>query len=66
MSETIDPKNIDARLAQRYIKQGLLSEKDWEKYLKSLPDASENAAPVEATLEHLEVKGTGRIEPEEE
>lgn len=66
MSETIDPKNIDARLAERFIKKGLLTEKEWDKYLKSLPDSADKAATVEATIEELEVKGTGRVESDED
>ncbi len=66
MSETIDPKTIDARLAERFIKKGQLTEKEWDKHLKSLPDSAEKAAKVEATIEELEVKGTGRVESDED
>ncbi|MFT3835509.1 MAG: hypothetical protein QM723_00740 [Myxococcaceae bacterium] len=50
MSETIDPKHLDKRTAERYIQSGLLDEKVWDKYLKSLPDVAEKAAPVESTV----------------
>jgi hypothetical protein len=50
MSETIDPKHLDKRTAERYIQAGLLDEKVWEKHLKSLPDVGEKAAPIEATV----------------
>ncbi len=45
------PRPIDRRTADRYIKRGELTEKDLEKHLKSLPDLAEEAAPVEAHLE---------------
>ncbi len=50
MSETIDPRMLDKRTAERYIAAGLLDEKVWEKHLKSLPDLAEKAAPIEATV----------------
>lgn len=50
MSE-IDPRYQDKRTAERYLRQGVLEEKAWEKHLKSLPDVSDKAAPVEAVLE---------------
>ncbi len=50
MSETIDPRMLDKRTAERYIITGLLDEKVWEKHLKSLPDLAEKAAPVESTV----------------
>lgn len=50
MSESIDPKHLDKRTAERYIQSGLLDEKVWDKYLKSLPDVAEKAAPVESTV----------------
>jgi hypothetical protein len=50
MSEQLDPKNVDKRIAERHIRAGKLDEKAWDKYLKSLPDAGEKAAPVESTM----------------
>ncbi len=46
----LDPTTVDRRIAERYIRNGMLDEKVWEKYLKALPDAAEKAAPVEETL----------------
>lgn len=50
MAEPIDPKLVDKRTASRYLTQGDLDEKAWERYLKSLPDVSEKAAPVETVV----------------
>ena len=36
----------DVRTLERNLRRGLLSKKDYEKFLKSLPDRSDNAAPV--------------------
>lgn len=43
-------KVYDKRVAQRYVRKGVVDEKDYEKHLKSLPDLAEQAAPVEATM----------------
>lgn len=51
MSE-IDPRYQDKRTAERYLRQGVLDEKAWEKHLKGLPDVSDKAAPVEALLDN--------------
>ncbi|HYG69726.1 MAG TPA: hypothetical protein VD838_18770 [Anaeromyxobacteraceae bacterium] len=45
-----ESKVFDKRVAQRYVRKGIVDEKDWEKHVKSLPDLAEQAAPVEATM----------------
>ena len=50
MAEPLDPKNIDKRTAARYLAQGEVDDKAWERYLKSLPDVSEKAAQVETVM----------------
>lgn len=47
-------KLVDKRVAHRYVKKGIVDEKEYEKYLKSLPDQAEAALPVEASMEHVE------------
>ena len=50
MAEPLDPKNIDKRTAARYLAQGEVDEKAWDRYLKSLPDVSEKASQVETVM----------------
>ena len=50
MAEPLDPKNIDKRTAARYLAQGELDDKAWDRYLKSLPDVSEKAGQVETVM----------------
>jgi hypothetical protein len=50
MAEPLDPKNIDKRTAARYLAQGEVDEKAWDRYLKSLPDVSEKAAQVATVM----------------
>ena len=37
----------DVRKLERKLRKGLINKKDYEKYLKGLPDRAENIAPVE-------------------
>jgi hypothetical protein len=54
MPDTLDNKIIDKRVARRYVRKGVLDEKDFERYLKSLPDVADQAVPVESEVEHVE------------
>jgi hypothetical protein len=54
MADTLDNKLVDQRVARRYIRKGLLDEKDYERYLKALPDVADQAVPVESEVEHVE------------
>jgi hypothetical protein len=54
MSDTINPRHLDKRTAERYIRSGQLDEKEWEKHLKSLPDLAEKAASVDTVMEEDE------------
>jgi len=65
MTDSIDTKLLDKRVAHRFIKKGLLPEKEFDKHLKSLPDLAGQSAPVEATIEPMHV-GAGGSHPEEE
>lgn len=51
MADTIDPRFIDKRTAERYIRMGLLDEKVWEKHLKSLADLEDKSATVETAID---------------
>jgi hypothetical protein len=54
MPDTFDNKIIDKRVARRYVRKGVLDEKDLERHLKSLPDVADLAVPVESEVEHVE------------
>ncbi len=47
MSE-IETRYSDKRTVERYLRQGLVDEKAWEKHLKSLPDLAEKGERVQA------------------
>jgi hypothetical protein len=45
--DEINPRMLDRRVVERYLKRGALDEKEYAKYLKSLPDLAESAGSVE-------------------
>lgn len=51
MADSLDLKKLDNRLVQRYLRKGLLEQKDYDAYLKTLPDVADQAASVEAAFE---------------
>ncbi len=59
MADPLDNKSIDKRVAHRYVRKGIVDEKEYERYVKSLPDLAEQAMPVEASIEHDEVDDEG-------
>ncbi|GEJ57840.1 hypothetical protein [Anaeromyxobacter diazotrophicus] len=51
MADDTETKYLDKRVAQRYVRKGLLDEKEWEKHLKALPDLASQAMPIESDLD---------------
>jgi len=41
------PKTNDIRILERNLKRGLISRKDYDKFLKSLPDSKDKVRPTE-------------------
>jgi hypothetical protein len=50
MADNPDSKYLDKRTAERYVRAGLLDEKAYERFLKTLPDVAEKSVPVETTM----------------
>ncbi|MBX5482855.1 MAG: hypothetical protein IRZ16_13595 [Myxococcaceae bacterium] len=66
MADTIDLSKLDKRTVDRYIQMGLVNEKDWEKYIKSLPDLSDKCEPISTKMfEDEEEEAVGGAEPAE-
>lgn len=47
----LDPRYLDKRTVARYITQGLVDEKAYEKHVKTLADVAEKATRVETVSE---------------
>ncbi len=67
MADPFANKTIDKRVQHRYLKKGIVDEKDFEKYVKNLPDLADRAAPVEASIEGEDLvdedEGEGAAKP---
>lgn|GEM_PF-1474946 len=45
--ETLPSKYLDRRVVERYIKKGMVDEKEFARLLKTLPDLAETASKVD-------------------
>jgi len=55
MADSADPKYLDKRTAERYLRSGHLDEKAYERHVKGLPDVADKAVPVETLmLDHVD------------
>jgi len=55
MADSIDSRLIDKRVSHRYVRKGVLDEKEFERHMKSLPDLADRAMPIEASMDGDEV-----------
>jgi hypothetical protein len=53
-------KYLDRRVVERYIKKGLVDEKEYARLLKTLPDLAEKAAKVETDFTSADELGPAR------
>jgi hypothetical protein len=51
MTDTFDNKLVDKRVVHRYVKKGLVDEKEFEQHVKRLPDLADQAVAVESEIE---------------
>ena len=58
--EEIPLKYLDRRVVERYIKKGLLDEKEYQRHLKSLEDLAGKASDVETEFTALGELGPSR------
>ncbi len=56
----IPVRYLDRRVVERYIKRGLLDEKEYARHLKSLEDLAEKAGSVETEFTAVEGLGPAR------
>ncbi len=62
--EATSPALFDRRIVERNIKRGLITRKDYEKFLKSLADvAAKVKSPEEEQTEVAPAEGAGNPEP---
>ena len=51
MADTFENKLIDKRVVHRYVKKGLVAEKEYEQHVKKLPDLADQAVAIESEIE---------------
>jgi hypothetical protein len=66
MADTLDPKFLDKRTAERYLRSGQLDDKAYERHLKNLPDVADKAATVETAIDADDVDMDDDYEGDEE
>jgi len=57
--EVKDARLFDVRTVERNIKRGIITRKEYERFLKSLPDAGENVAAEDIGAPPLEPVAEG-------
>jgi len=65
MANPIDPKHIDKRTAERYLRNGELDEKTYQRHIETLPDLADKSVPVE-TVMHDELEEDEDFDDEDE
>ncbi|NOJ80173.1 RNA polymerase subunit sigma [Myxococcus xanthus] len=50
MADSADPKYLDKRTVERYVRSGQLDETEYERHLQGLPDVAEKSVPVETLM----------------
>lgn len=66
MPENIDIKLLDRRTVERYLRNGQIDEKEYEKYLKSLDDVADKGVPVETVMDDTDFDDEDEDEADEE
>ena len=61
-----DEKLFDVRVSDRYIKEGLLNKKDYQSFIKKLPDVEEKSEILVIEEEEVEETAAEETESDEE
>jgi hypothetical protein len=51
MADQFENKQIDKRVVNRYVRKGIVDEKDYDKHIKSLPDLADQAIAIESAMD---------------
>ena len=50
MANPTDPKYLDKRTVERYLRSGTLDEKTYQRHIETLPDLADKSVPVETVM----------------
>lgn len=59
-------KYFDSRVSDRYVKKGVVSPKDFDSYVKALPDEEANCTFVQMDLHETEISSDDALDSEDE
>ncbi len=65
MADPFENKLVDKRVAHRYVRKGVVDDKEYEKYVKSLPDLADQAVPIEASIDDDDLDALDEVEEDE-
>jgi hypothetical protein len=65
MADSFENKLVDKRVAHRYVRKNVVDEKDYEKYVKTLPDLADQAVPIEASMDDDDLDALDDIDQDE-
>jgi hypothetical protein len=51
MADQFENRQIDKRVVHRYVRKGIVDDKEYERFTKALPDLADKAMPIEASIE---------------
>ncbi|WNG19158.1 hypothetical protein [Cystobacter fuscus] len=51
MADAMDPKHLDKRTVERYLRSGQLDEATYKRHIEGLPDVAEKSVPVETLMQ---------------
>ncbi|MET0405357.1 MAG: hypothetical protein ABW123_23275 [Cystobacter sp.] len=51
MADATDPKHLDKRTAERYLRSGQLDEVAYKQHIENLPDVTEKSVPVDTLMQ---------------
>jgi hypothetical protein len=65
MADPFENKLVDKRVAHRYVRKGVVDDKEYEKYVKSLPDLADQAIPIEASMDDDDLDALDELDEDE-
>lgn len=58
--DDLPPRYLDRRVVERYVKKGVVDEKEYARLLKALPDLAEKADTVDTEFTNADELGPAR------
>jgi hypothetical protein len=66
MADAMDPKHLDKRTVERYLRSGQLDEAAYKSHIETLPDVAEKSVPVETLMQDEDLEDDDFDDDEDE